>query len=157
LRSQPHNSLKLKSINQKLSCIRFFVYQYRKTFGVQNQTSPKVFLKPIKQWNSRSQMKITNVPYIFLTKKKKQNKSNKSISRWKQKDLSNYKEGVSGKDWENNICLFLCFKNVFEKNNFLYFFLYFKLIFFLMFLDHFDTLILKIIFFKKISFKYILK
>jgi hypothetical protein len=130
LRSQPHNSLKLKSINQKLSCIRFFVYQYRKTFGVQNQTSPKVFLKPIKQWNSRSQMKITNVPYIFLTKKKKQNKSNKSISRWKQKDLSNYKEGGCRVKIEKVTSVCFCVLKCFWKNNFLYFFLYFKLIFF---------------------------
>ena len=68
-------------------------------------------------------MKITNVPYIFLTKKKKQNKSNKSISRWKQKDLSNYKEGgVSSKDWESNICLFLCFKMFLKKIIFYIFF-----------------------------------
>ena len=39
--------------------------------------------------------------------------------------------------------LFLRFK---EKNlNFIYFFLYFKLIYFLVFLDHFDVLILKIL------------
>jgi len=98
---------KLKSINQKLSCIRFFVYQYRKTFGVQNHTNPKVFLKPIKQWNSRSQMKITNVPYIFLltkqkskslTKKKKQNKSNQSINGNKKTSLIIKRRGERGSE-----------------------------------------------------------
>jgi len=44
-------------------------------------------------------------------------------------------------------CLFLYFKNVFEKIYlFIYLFFYFKLIFFLMFLDHFDALISNMIF-----------
>jgi hypothetical protein len=42
-------------------------------------------------------------------------------------------------------CLFLYFKNVFEKFEFFLFF-YFKLIYFLVFSDHFDVLMLKIIF-----------
>jgi hypothetical protein len=67
-------------------------------------------------------MKITNVPYIFLTKKKKQNKSNKSISRWKQKDLSNYKEGVSGKDEKVTFVCFCVLKMFLKKIIFYIFF-----------------------------------
>jgi len=44
----------------------------------------------------------------------------------------------------DNINLFLCFKVFLKKIDLFYFFLYFKLIF-LVFLDHFNTLMLKII------------
>jgi hypothetical protein len=44
------------------------------------------------------------------------------------------------------VCLFLCFKNIFKKIKIFYFFSLLQINIFLVFLDHFDTLITKIIF-----------